>query len=93
MSRSACAIEFPDALILTGGEKTRSKVSVYNLGDVSPGYLSDLPDLQVGRQDHGCGHYVNGNGLKVKDLIYMLYVCKRLYQNLTSGLTCNWRLR
>ena len=67
--RSACAIEFPDVLILTGGTHTRSKVSVYNMGNDSPGYLSDLPDLQVGRADHGCGHYINGESRKVKHLL------------------------
>ena len=88
-TRAACAIEFPNALILTGGEKTRSKVSVYNMGNDSPGYMFDLPDLQVGRADHGCGYYINGDSEKVKHMV-CLYV---FYKNLALGFTCHWRLQ
>ena len=36
-------------------------MSKYNGG----GWLEDLPDLNVGRFDHGCGHYVDSNNNNV----------------------------
>ena len=68
ITRSACAIEFSDTLILTGGEETRSKVSVYNMANDNPGYVADLPELQVGREDHGCGYYIDGDSKRVKHM-------------------------
>ena len=68
INRSACAIEFSDTLILTGGEETRSKVSVYNMANDNPGYVADLPELQVGREDHGCGYYINEDSKRVKHM-------------------------
>ena len=66
INRSACAIEFSDTLILTGGEETQSKVSVYSMENDNPGYVADLPELQVGREDHGCGYYIDGDSKRVK---------------------------
>ena len=53
----------PDLVILTGGEKTRSKVSVYNMREYE--YEYDMPDLQTGRADHGCGYFINEENTKV----------------------------
>jgi len=53
-------------VILTGGAtyydyKPTPRVVEYN----EEGYLRDLPQLQVQRRDHGCGYYVNQDGIKV----------------------------
>ena len=63
----ACTIELNDKVVVTGGVSTgnyfsedyyvRRLVSVYNIG----GWLEDLPDLNIGREQHGCGHYVDNN--------------------------------
>ena len=42
-------------MVITGGEYTMSRVSVYSLD----GWVEDLPDLLTGRAGHGCGHYIN----------------------------------
>ena len=42
---------------MTGGLHTSNTVSVYN----TAGWVEDLPDMQQGRYDHGCGHYINSN--------------------------------
>ena len=56
--RNACAIELPDSVILTGGGEgspALSRVQEYNLW----GSVARLPDLNTGRRDHACGHYVH----------------------------------
>ena len=45
---------------------TRSTVSVYHIG----GWVEDLPDLNTGREDHGCGHYVDTNNDIVRLVLY-----------------------
>jgi len=52
-------------VILTGGStssptSTTTRVVEYN----EEGYLRDLPQLQVQRRNHGCGYYVNQDGIK-----------------------------
>ena len=47
-----------DQVIVTGGEATPSKVSVYN---ADFGFLEDLPTLKNGRYYHACGHYIDTN--------------------------------
>ena len=44
-----------DTVIITGGQYTESKVTVYN----NVGWVADWPELNQGRYDHGCGHFVN----------------------------------
>ena len=53
--RSTCAIEMADSVIITGGRYSYSRVQEYNL----QGSVARLPDLNTGRQDHACGHYVH----------------------------------
>ena len=53
--RYACSIELKEMVILTGGQYTMSKVTVYN----NEGFVDDWPELNTGRNNHGCGHYVN----------------------------------
>ena len=65
---SACAIEFEDKVVLTGGGHyvsdwnsveffVTNRVSVYNIG----GWVEDLPDLITAGRGHGCGHYVDNS--------------------------------
>ena len=60
--RSACSIELEELVILTGGEDTLTKVTVYN----KDGFLADWPGLQTGRHSHGCGHFVNSDNKVVR---------------------------
>ena len=55
--RCACAIQFDEFVVVTGGLYTLTTVSVYNIH----GWVEDLSDLNEGRVEHGCGHYVNNN--------------------------------
>ena len=54
----ACAIEFQDRVVVTGGWDGNyiiATVQVYNIS----GAQEQLPSLQTGRQDHACAHYLN----------------------------------
>ena len=56
--REACAIQMTDSVILTGGysyPSPLSRVQEYNLH----GSVARLPDLNIGRWHHACGHYVH----------------------------------
>ena len=53
----ACSIEFDDKVVVTGGHYTERRVSVYNIG----GWVEDLPELNEGRRNHGCGYYVDNS--------------------------------
>merc|ERR1719228_2326018 len=57
----ACGIVDSDTLLLTGGDYTMSTVSRYD----TAGYVEDLPSLNQGRYDHGCGVYFGDSGDKV----------------------------
>ena len=63
-NRDACSIEMGDHVVVTGGrygsvpfESVRAEVSVYT----SQGWVEDYAGLITGRQQHGCGHYINGD--------------------------------
>ena len=46
-------------MVVTGGQEwgeVTSRVALYNIFTDS-GFVADLPDLNIGRQDHGCGYY------------------------------------
>ena len=51
----ACAIELAERVIVTGGVRSKRRVTVYN----TRGWLEDWPRLQRSRIQHGCGQYVN----------------------------------
>ena len=57
----ACSIELPEMFILTGGADTRydtlalTTVSRYS----TSGWMEDLPELNEGRRNHGCGYFFN----------------------------------
>jgi len=53
----ACAIQFDDYVIITGGTNSLGIVSKYT----DNGFVEDLPNLLSGRYGHGCGHYTNEN--------------------------------
>ena len=61
----ACEIPDVDSVILTGGDKTRNKVSRYN----KDGWMEDLPDMIGGRWGHGCAGYKRGS----EQVIYITY--------------------
>ena len=79
--RHACSIEFDDKVVLTGGWKKGgdglSLVAVYDVD----GFVEYLPDLIVGRYEHGCGHYINSNNENVR-------VFRRRNSNLTTTNVC-----
>merc|ERR1711953_966067 len=53
----ACAINIGQTVILTGGMYSKTEVSEYS----ETGFVDDLPQLQEGRQNHGCSFFSNGN--------------------------------
>ena len=89
----ACAIQMTDSVILTGG-LSRSRVQEYNL----QGSVARLPDLNIGRQSHACGHYVHQGKMvsRVNNLaahtLTILLLNKPKYCNIFSaGVDCQWR--
>jgi hypothetical protein len=50
-----------DSVIITGGINTKQVVSRYGMD----GFIEDLPQLVVGRYDHGCGSYLRLDGTQV----------------------------
>jgi len=60
----ACTIEADDWVVVTGGWYTRTNVTEYDIN----GWRQELPDLNTGRYDHGCGYYVNAN----KEIVYLV---------------------
>lgn len=52
--QDACGIPVEDTFILTGGYHTRTTVTMYNIS----GNFWELPKLNTGRWNHGCGYYV-----------------------------------
>ena len=60
---AACSIPdlSSDSVIVTGGSETMSTVSRYGF----LGWVEDLPSLVVGRDGHGCGSFIGGDGTQV----------------------------
>ena len=58
----ACSIQLEEMVVVTGGRETWRHVTVYN----TAGLLTELPDLEQGRSDHGCGHFVNTDNKLVR---------------------------
>ena len=60
----ACSIDdkITNTVVITGGDgEIKRIVSRYS----SRGYVEDLPSLNVGRYEHGCGSYMNEDGKQV----------------------------
>ena len=53
--RMACSIQFPDQVVVTGGIYSTNRVVVYG----AENFISYLPELLVGRYDHGCTSFYN----------------------------------
>ena len=52
-------------MLLTGG-KTMDNVDVTRVTEYSEtGFVRDLPELQQGRNHHGCSYFENAEGTKV----------------------------
>ena len=62
MIRHACSIQMEDTVIITGGDFKKNQVTVYN----TEGWVEDWPELNTGRWDHGCGHFVNTDNQVVR---------------------------
>ena len=60
--RYACSIEMPEMFILTGGYSTLKTVSRYK----TSGWMEDLPKLNEGRRDHGCGYFYDDDMQRVR---------------------------
>ena len=67
-SSEACAIELEDWVVVTGGHGPSSYTRYVKLYNIS-GFVLDLPDLNQGRWDHGCGHYLDNNNEIVRNLL------------------------
>ena len=62
MIRHACSIQMEETVIITGGDFKKNQVTVYN----TEGWVADWPELNTGRWDHGCGHFVNTDNQVVR---------------------------
>ena len=51
-----------ETVIITGGDFKKNQVTVYN----TEGWVEDWPELNTGRWDHGCGHFVNTDNQVVR---------------------------
>ena len=84
---AACSVPdpFSTTVIMTGGTFSMNTVSRYGLGNCTvlyrtvlycryglEGWLEDLPPLNVGRREHGCGSYVSDGEL----VSALLIVCE-----------------
>jgi len=65
----ACAIPDQTTVIITGGVFTQRTVSRYG----SEGHIEDLPSLNQGRAEHGCGAYTDDSGEQVLLVVGGLY--------------------
>ena len=91
--RHACSIELKEIVILTGGysKVTHSKVTVYN----NEGFVEDWPELNTGRYDHGCGHFVNTDNKVVRHIDDKKEntVLRNIVLTMEEGFAVNMRMR
>jgi len=57
---NACLIGFPEMFIVTGGSLHSRNSATVSQYDIS-GWVEDLPDMNKGRNSHGCGFFYNDN--------------------------------
>ena len=79
--RLACAIPDGDSVILTGGYNYSSggndsltRVSRYNR---KLGWVEDLPELKIGREDHGCASYTKDDEKVFTTLLQLLIITNK----------------
>ena len=84
--RHACSIQMEDTVVLTGGEDTMTQVSVYN----SEGWVEDWAQLQTGRYQHACGHFVNTDNQVVRKQLSLLTIFTRAYL-ITMSRCTSWQ--
>ena len=63
----ACGIDLGDRYVVTGGEFSMKKVTLYSL----TGNPTDLADLQEGRERHACSSFLDSNGEMVSSSLSM----------------------
>ena len=51
----ACTIQLDEEVLVTGGYDNPTRVDVYTID----GWSRELPQLNNGRNQHGCGQYIN----------------------------------
>ena len=74
-----------DQVIVTrGGGHDEDKVTLYN----HYGFVKDLPSLNYGRRQHGCGHYINTGGEMVNRIVFSI---SSIFAH-PQGLPCGWRI-
>ena len=56
------------SVILTGGTLSPSRVDEYNL----QGSVARLPDLNTGRSEHACGHFVRSGQLVSRKVLFVI---------------------
>ena len=57
-ARDACTISEGGTVLVTGGRFTKFRVTRYSR---TKGWVKDLPDLKVGRLEHGCAAFTVGD--------------------------------
>ena len=56
--RDACTIPEGGTVLVTGGRFTKFRATRYSR---TKGWVKDLPDLKVGRLEHGCAAFTVGD--------------------------------
>ena len=72
--RGACSIQLEESVIITGGQYSRNRVEQYNLA----GSMGRLPDLNTGRENHACGHYLHNGEVVSTNIIDIMHCTSHL---------------
>ena len=70
-----------ERVIVTGGELTKTLVTVYD----EQGFVTEWPSLNMGRYGHGCGHFVNDDGQLVSQTLLIRFYVQRFQAYLVTG--------
>ena len=66
----SCGVDLGDKYVVIGGNGAERKVTQYK----DTGFDRSLPELVIGRYDHACAKFRNGNGEEVSYIFWMFYV-------------------
>ena len=66
----ACSIKLEERFILIGGSDSHSTFYKHAHVYDETGLTEMLPDLQVGRNSHGCGYFYNNDNQLVSYIVY-----------------------